>query len=114
MASTYSGTDYRVPTRPGGWNTERRRRLARAIVDWHRENGGMTDSRGVARYMVNIGHEAIRPLYLRWVNAAVRGTVQGYDGYGAPGDVARIEFELCLLRADVLAEMEKRFVQDVV
>lgn len=114
MGSMSSGTGYNMPTRPAVWNTERRRRLARAIVDWHRAHGGMTDNRGVAHYMFNVGHEAIKPLYLRWVSAAVHGTVQGYDGYGAPGDAARIEFELTLLRSDVLAELEKQFVQNVV
>ena len=126
MGSTSSGTGYNMPARPAVWNTERRRRLAEAIVAWHYENcGNMCNERGMPYYMMNVGHECIKPFYLRYLSAKLKPNIDAQTGYrtagdiglgpnAAPGDVERIWFELCLLRTDVLDEMEKRFVKNVV
>ena len=124
MGSMYSNTGSKAgdAARPAVWNDERRRRLAEAIVDWHRKSyGNMCDGRGMPYYMMNVGHECIKPFYLRYQEKNIKARIDEKTGYRtagdiglgphvAPSDVDRIWFELCLLRADVLEEIEKRFV----
>lgn len=124
MENMSSSTGCSVPTRTTVWNTARRHRLAEAIVAWCRKNGGMTDSSGIPHYMMNIGHVALRPFYMRYITEKTheyteeqgRPRRDGDIGQGpvTPGDVDRIEFELGLLRADVLAEMERLFVKEAI
>ena len=121
MESTYKNTGCKGAPRPAAWTSERRRRLAEAIVAWHRAScGKMCDDRGMPFYMMNVGHECIKPFFLRYVAAKTKQYSEdnrnnrrdGDIGLGpvTPDDTERIWFELCLLRADVLDEIEKRFL----